>query len=420
METQEHEVELIDYLRVLWRQKWVIAVTFLVAVAAAYGASRAMSPTYQTKTSLLLLPPLSSELNAEPVGSRLAPEAYQELAVSTSLLQAVMDELALPQEVSIEDLKKRFTVSVKRLSSEGELLLTASIRGTNPERLPGIAAAWTESFTSIYGELFQDRTARSYSYISENYAATQEELQALTDERTAFLAENPVEILRAEALVLQDVLTSNSKTLLEARQELEAAEAYLAARGSGRTALPTYVLTSDLDPNTLAGALAFGLSAEAFRALGEARIANLEQSTENIAAELAAKQQTIETAQASLSELDRRIRLLENAHASLAAKLQDAKIALAETPEPIRVIDEPLVPEHPIAPRKTTNIAIAGFLGLLVGTLLGFFVDYLSRVHQEEAAAQAAVSRPLEQPHVQHADDIARPRGAEQNEDPHA
>lgn len=35
----EHEAELIDYLRVLWRQKWVILITVAAAVAAAWGAT---------------------------------------------------------------------------------------------------------------------------------------------------------------------------------------------------------------------------------------------------------------------------------------------------------------------------------------------------------------------------------------------
>ena len=32
---EEHEVELIDYLRVMWKGKWVILVCFVVAVGVA-------------------------------------------------------------------------------------------------------------------------------------------------------------------------------------------------------------------------------------------------------------------------------------------------------------------------------------------------------------------------------------------------
>jgi succinoglycan biosynthesis transport protein ExoP len=382
---EENQVELIDYLRILWRQKWVIAATFVAAVAVAWVTSRAVNPTYQTETSLLLLPPLSTQLGAEAVGSRLAPEAYEELAVSTSLLQSVVEKLELPESESIDALKKRFSVSVKRLSSQGELLLRTTVTGTDPDRLPDIAGAWTAAFADTYGELFQDRIARSYTYVSENYVETGAELAALIEERTFFLADHPLVVLSAEVEALGATLTSNSVKILQARQELGTAEAYLAARERSRVSqLPTLVLTSDVDPHTLAGALAFGLSADEYGGLVEARIEDLERDTRTISEQLAAKQQTLDAAEATLSELNRNIGLLEEAHGRLALKLQDAKIALAETPEPIRVIDEPLTPRTSIAPKKTTNIAVAGFLGLMLGTLLAFFVDYLARVHKEE------------------------------------
>ena len=150
----EPQVELIDYLRVLWRQKWVIIVTLAAAIIAAWSAGQAITPSYRTQTSLLLLPPLSSELDAEPVGSRLAPEAYETLAVSTTLMATVIERVAFPDDITIEKLRERFSVSVKRLSSGSEFLLTTSIRNSDPQRLSEIAHAWTAAFTESYGELF--------------------------------------------------------------------------------------------------------------------------------------------------------------------------------------------------------------------------------------------------------------------------
>jgi len=244
-------------------------------------------------------------------------------------------------------------------------------------------------FSSIYGELFEDRTMRSFSYVSENYAATQEELAALIGERIAFLAENPISVLRAEAEALQELLTEDSMTLFRARQELKTSEAYLAARP--RASAPqasTFILSGGFDPNTLLGALAFGLSAGEYREIVSAQIQDLAQSIAGIRVQLAEKRQLLDVAEATLDEFDRRIQLLKSAHATLARNLQEAKIALAEAPDPIHVIDEPVDPRHPIAPRKTANIAIAGFLGLMLGTLLAFLVDYLARVREQEGVKE--------------------------------
>jgi len=413
----EPTVELIDYLRVIWRQKWIILITFAAAIVAAWSAGQAITPSYRTQTSLLLLPPLSSELDAEPVGSRLAPEAYETLAVSTTLLATVIERAGLPDNVTVEDLKNRFSVSVKRLSSGGEFLLTASIRNSNPQRLSEIAHAWTISFTDSYAELFQDRTARSFTYVSENFASTESALEALIEARTAFLAEYAIDVWKAETEALRSLLTSSHQRLLEAQQEAGIVEAYLAARGDEPVeALSTYVLTSDIAPNTLAGALAFGLTAEQYRMILDTEILELETAIAQISEDLAVKQQRIENAEASLQAMDRRIGLLESSYAYLSNKLQEAKIALAESPDPIRIIDAPLV-SSPIAPKKTTSIAIAGFLGLMVGTLLAFLVDYLARVHEQERPAHPLEGRPSEPLRGQASDQKAQAQGGENGDD---
>ena len=43
----------------------------------------------------------------------------------------------------------------------------------------------------------------------------------------------------------------------------------------------------------------------------------------------------------------------------------------------IRIIDEALAPNEPIKPRKMLNIAIGGLLGLILGTILAFFLEYM-------------------------------------------
>ena len=91
-----------------------------------------------------------------------------------------------------------------------------------------------------------------------------------------------------------------------------------------------------------------------------------------------------------------------------------------QTPEPIRVIGEPLLPRSPIAPKKTTNIAIAGFLGLMMGTLLAFFVDYLARVRKQESDSDSPEKELLQAPRDRNTNKNAKPERNEYREDPPA
>jgi len=380
----DYEVELIDYLRVLWRQKWIILVTFIAAVLAAYFASTMLPLTYQVKTSLLLLPPLASELNAAPVGSTLGGEAYRELAVSTAVLQSALDSAEISSNMDVWDLRKHLNVSAQQLSAGeaagSQIILKAAFSGSDPELLVRLAKEWTAAFSAKFGDLFQDRTTRSYDYISENYTETEGRLEELINQRLEFLGEHPLETWKAELDALRSQYTATILSIGQAEQESASASAFLEARTEGtiRT-LPTYVLTSDVTLDTLSGALALGLSADEFTQMTEARIAGLKQSAETLATELSTKKQKIASAEAALSELDRQISLLKNSLTELNGKLLNARIATAETPDPIRVIDEPLAPKAPIAPNKKMNIAVAGILGLMVGVLLAFFYDCITR-----------------------------------------
>ena len=449
-EMDGRDVELIDYLRVLWRQKWVITATLITAVVAAWGASRAIAPTYQTETSLLLLPSLSSQLGAEAAGSRLAPEAYSELAVSTSLLQLVQERVGLTED--IEELKKRFSVTVKRLSSDSggaQFLLNATIKGPDRERLPETAAVWAAAFAEKFGELFQDRTARSYTYVSDNYDETEIELAELVEQRTALLTEHPISILQSELDALLAENKENHRLLAAAHLNYGTAIVQAAGLEEELTMQPlVYRLSRNVRPDSLVAALGAGLSTREIEVLSdlwvedeqlnetytsldttlatqrvaakqfEEEISLREERAGVLRSELEAKQRELTEAQATLDDLDRRIGILESALVKLAASLQDARLALAETPEPIRVIDEPLVPRYPIAPRKAMNIAIAGFLGLMIGTLLAFFVDYLARVREQEIATRLAAEAQLSgQPSAEHPnEDPERHRGGDSEE----
>jgi len=517
---EDREVELIDYLRVLWRQRAIIGVAFLAAVLAAWFINTRLPETYSAKTSLLLLPPLASELDASTSGSTLTSQVCQRLATSTEILQAVAADIGLPADTDIQAFSRRISLSVQAfpMSGEQQFLLDASFKASEPETSAQMARAWIAAFSKTYAEIFQDRTTRSYDYVSQNAASTQQELELAMARRTALLLEHPINLLTSHIAALQSRYQDDVTQLAAARRKFDSNEARIAAledEWTRRTALllehPIGLLTSDiaalqsryqqnvthlaelrrefnsnearvaaledelarqtsvvvlersLDPDSLAVALQSGLSERAFgellglRAQDEsqnttfvsltsnaayARATSVElanqietltvavaegrteldakqtEATETQAAldalnsemqllqgtyaraelanqietltvavadgrtELDAKQKEATETQAALDALNNEVQLLQNAYARLAAKLQDARVALAETLGPIRVLDDPIVPTGSTSPKSTTSVAVAGFLGLLLGVTLAFVFDYLQRMRE--------------------------------------
>lgn len=398
----EREVEFIDIIRVLWRQKWVILATFVVAVGTAWVLSGIPDPIYQASTSLLLLPPLSSDLSAS-TDSSIPSAIYEELAVSTSVLQSILDslDLELGSKHTLEQLSKEVTVNAMSYSTSAggspreQVRLRMSIKGSNPDELTAIAQAWIDAFTTIFGAISQDRTARSYNYILQNYEQTEMELANAVNERIVLLAEHALESMRVEKNIVQNRLTTVREELYAAQSEWETTQAYLASRSEASFRSPSQIILSDtIDPNTLSGALLFGLTAQQFQTLILARIETLQDETDQLRAELDTTQHTIDSTEASLNELDRQIVLLSESSVFLSSRLQSARLALVETPALIQVIDEPMASSNPISDRKIANVVIAGFLGLMLGALFAFMVDYLLRVRErEEAAARAKIER---------------------------
>jgi len=78
-----------------------------------------------------------------------------------------------------------------------------------------------------------------------------------------------------------------------------------------------------------------------------------------------------------LARLERAIKVSESTYIILLEKYQEARINEAMELGDIRIIDEARIPEDPIKPNKKLNLAIGGILGLMLGVMLTFFMEYM-------------------------------------------
>lgn len=438
---EEYEVDLRDYFRVLWKGKWIVIITFLVSVGTALGVSYSLPKTYQTETSLLILPPLAKEVGGEvTTGTVFSPETYKRLALASDLLKEVIGEVYLDGGgTSVSALRGQMNVEVEQTTAKDfpgrfPLYLRVTLTGTDPEKLPPLAEAWARWFTEKNAQLFLSRTAQSYEYVKQNFDEVEQELLAKEEERKLLQQENPEPVIQAEVTALQQVYESYLAELSEKRQQLANEEARLSAlrlalaqepetfsleRGLSAEALWDF-LSTEVSPEELAslpsltvqdqvlndtyvslrGQVA-GAEAEVQALRGE--VAYLESKTEETRKVFEKKQVQLVEVQAELDRLDREIQVLDSAYTSLATKLQEARIARVETPNPIRIVDAPIMPTSPIGPNKKMNVAVAGVLGLFGGVLLAFFAHYL----QSEGDTRRRVERPSEPLHGEHPDEVS-------------
>ncbi len=422
---EEYEINLVDYLMVLWREKWIVLVTFVVAVGTAIALSLQLAPQYQAETSLLITPPLARDLAGDIVGTIYSPETYRRLALAGNLLESVIEK-TYPQEdrPQVASLRGRMSIELEEGTARDfpgrfPLYLRATFRGSSPEALVTLASAWSEGFVEQNEELFLTRTAQAYTYLSETFGDVEEELHALEDALKTHRQQYPEALLSAEIAALESVYRTQADRLAESRRELRVYQAELASLEEaleveperftlqrGPSAEAVWQFLGQRPPADDAEAFAdltveeeilnenyFTLRRQVVGARSTVAslredVAHLEASQEETLSSLEAKQAQLVEAQAGRERLEREISVLSDTYARVGEKLQEARLARAEAAEPIRVVESPILPTRPIGPNRRMNVAVAGVLGLFVGVLLAF-VSHSVKSYREQQSEPA-------------------------------
>lgn len=410
---EEYEISLGDYIRVLWKEKWVVISTFVGALVLALIVSYATPRQYQVRTALLILPPLYQDIGGQITGTVLSPEAYKSLALAGDLLEKAI-RLAYPQGTTLtpETLRNSMKVEIEQTTAKEfparfPLYLRMTLTGSDRDGLVRLAEAWVQTFVAQNTELFMTRTAQSLNYMSQTLAQVEQELRAKEEELRVFLQENPETVIRAEVEALKSRYSDCLTGLADVEKRRAAAQARVKALEEALAQEPQYFvvvrspsnealwqfLGTRPDTKTLATYTGLTLeeqvlnstyvslrnqlaSAQAELASLQASLAYYQEAISRIGAEFAAKQAKLTEIQIRRGQLEQEIAVLRDTYNRVAKSFQEAQIARAETAEPIRIVEHPVLPTVPVGPSRKLNLAVAGVLGLFLGVLLAFLVHY--------------------------------------------
>jgi polysaccharide biosynthesis transport protein len=140
-------VDLREYVRVLWLQRWLIAVITLLLLLSTVVFSALQTPQYVSDAGVLVESP---SLDAEDVPTELNMETEKQLVESASVAQLVQERLSVQEPLSV--LLEGLTVDV---TTDSEIL-TVSYRHPDPEQ----ARLRAQAFSQGYLEFRRQRTLR--------------------------------------------------------------------------------------------------------------------------------------------------------------------------------------------------------------------------------------------------------------------
>jgi tyrosine-protein kinase Etk/Wzc len=123
----------------------------------------------------------------------------------------------------------------------------------------------------------------------------------------------------------------------------------------------------------------------------DAQIASLDAVLGKFGAQL----QKVPAIEVQYARLKRRTDLLGNIDQMVQQNLQEARIQEAVQDPSVRVVESAVLPDEPIAPRPLRNLALGGFLGLLLGVGLAFVREYSDRTLHSDDDVEQLVGAPV-------------------------
>jgi len=143
-EHYEDEIDLRDYINVLIKRKWAIAVIFIVTVVAAAIISLLMSPTYEA-TSLVKI----GQIKEKPSET---PSEIKEIFARRATLKQIAEKLALPDDQNIEAVAEIFSIK----TSESADLIKINGYGETPEKSVEVSNTITNLLIERHKKTFSE------------------------------------------------------------------------------------------------------------------------------------------------------------------------------------------------------------------------------------------------------------------------
>lgn len=420
------EIDLVDILSSLWKRKFMIAAVTCVCLAAALGYLMMTPRAYESRTTLLFLSPVQSEIEGE--GSRnvsLTPDTYLMLATADDLLNDVIEatyQNATSEDVpSLDSMRRKLTVKLAESSEKaqglpGQMAMSVAFRDQDPQKAMQALSHWSSLFIGRNAQLFTDRTGATTDFLGRSVETVKKDLETAENRLLDYQKTNSIPLMKVRLASIESTYSAllaqyneNLRALppLEAEAKTTAQllakepETEVLTRGMNREALwnlasqqptgaaaknPNELSIRDEIPNPLHKNL------KERSANAGIRIASLRASIKDLRAridktqkEYAALNARILAAETEVARLQRERATLQESYAALSKQYQRSRVATVEATDPIKIVEKPIVPREPVSRGGLKILCLAGLLGLFMGTTAALVAEMFAKRAEAKA-----------------------------------
>ncbi|MGB9868284.1 MAG: GumC family protein [Bacillota bacterium] len=383
----EQEIDLRQYLRVIWKWRWLITLITVIAILTAGVFSfLIMAPVYEARATLLVTHGSQEQRIVTTDGTESVVNAVSRLPImsmnsyvgqlkSPYFLNRVIRAAKLdPNEYTPEKLLSALTITTMKDTN----LIEVKFENTNPELAASVLNTLCKEFLAFVSENIEEQMAKSVRFLEQQEAVVSKDLEAARQKLRNWTAtNNTLELLQRRVQSLNDEIARQRSQLLRAQVERGLLDAGFARLREELSRTPP---TLEGNPNPAYEELQKTLlqkevaltEKEAEIKLISGFIDQLNKDLEVAQSELAAKQDEYRAVEKEVSELENTLSLIKQKRIQTQMA---TSVNMGETN--ISLVSPALVPAKPVKPRKALNMAVAGVLGLMVSVMLAFVLEYM-------------------------------------------
>ena len=402
---QQEQLDLRSLLAIVTRRRKVVYIAFFLAMLLAVAINLS-PPTYEAKVTLRVKPATRGLTDTTSIAWSLEETkqkmyTFAELIKSRTVLDAAVGKINAEKKISVDYDDVFGKVSVRPLkdtevlnifalanSPQEAQLIVNSVALSFNEQLRDIVRAESKETRIFIGERLSDvkreleKTERALvDYQAKNKAiAITEQTRNIVDRQSAIKkleAENKLAVEAARAKVNKPSIIPDTPVIQQYRTRLSEQEVELAGLLKSHTAQHPLVvkLQASITENRKK------LQTELARiAKGEVVLSETQKMTlRSLSLAEESEMAKIPEKERGLARLLRDYKVAEELYTMLAKRYEEARISEIMESANVQIVDMAALPEDPVKPRKILNFALAAFLGIFVGIMITFVVEFFNK-----------------------------------------
>ena len=405
--TDELEIDLREYVKIIFKWKWlIIAITILAVGTSAIMSIFILPPVYKTKAMLLVRQASDNRSyarqndisNIEDVVdtvssiSRMTIQSYVNQVKNETVLNNVINSLGLDKDLyNAQSLGGMIQVSAISDTNFIEI----SVTNSDPHLATKIANSLSQEYVKHITQTIQKQMNQSVIFLNELITEEDIALDKVSDNLRDFQSQaKSTNFLASEVQSITENLADYRSKYYGLQIDVESLQVAVDRLESQAVEIPETLIREEVlpatetteakvievqEPNPEYNALIAKLQDKQVQLTQkQAEMTSVQDTIAELQAELVGLQAELASKKGQEASLERELARHEQTYAVLSEKLTQSQLAQSVDigQNTLQVISPATTPINPIKPNKKLNIAIAFVLGLMISVFIVFLLEF--------------------------------------------